>query len=127
MSVADTLAQRHDAALQGHGVGLRDEFLEAARALEALQLPEEELERWAERGAALASQSLRSWEAAVEYFRVSPEVIRLVPFDIVERWGGIAERLTEELEKARRSNDIIATPLERRRNRRVAAAHRWPD
>jgi L-seryl-tRNA(Ser) seleniumtransferase len=39
----------------------------------------------------------------------------------------VAERLTEELEKARRSNDIIATPLERRRNRRVAAAHRWPD
>lgn len=95
MSVADTLAQRHDAALQGHGVGLRDEFLEAARTIEALQLPEDEMERWAELGAALASQSLRSWEAAVEYFRVSPEVIRLVPFDIVERWGGIAERLTE--------------------------------
>ena len=44
---------------------------------------------------ALASQSLRSWEAAVEFFRASPEVVRLVPFDIVERWGGIAERLTE--------------------------------
>ena len=65
MSVADTLAQRHDAALQGHGVGLRDEFLEAARAVEPL-LPADELERWAERGAALATQSLRSWEAAVD-------------------------------------------------------------
>ncbi|MGL4445367.1 MAG: aminotransferase class V-fold PLP-dependent enzyme [Alsobacter sp.] len=39
----------------------------------------------------------------------------------------VAERLTEELEKARRSNDIIATPLEHRRNRRAAAAQRWPD
>ncbi|MCZ8105283.1 MAG: hypothetical protein O9972_46260, partial [Burkholderiales bacterium] len=39
----------------------------------------------------------------------------------------VAERLAEELEKARRSNDIIATPLEHRRNRRAAAAQRWPD
>jgi D-glucosaminate-6-phosphate ammonia-lyase len=39
----------------------------------------------------------------------------------------VADRLTEELEKARRSNDIIATALETRRNRRVAAAQRWPD
>ena len=39
----------------------------------------------------------------------------------------VAERLVEELEKARRSNDIIASPIENRRNRRVASAHRWPD
>jgi D-glucosaminate-6-phosphate ammonia-lyase len=39
----------------------------------------------------------------------------------------VAERLVEELEKARRSNDIIATSIEARRNRRVVSAHRWPD
>ncbi len=39
----------------------------------------------------------------------------------------VAERLVEELEKARRSNDIIATSLEARRNRRVVSANRWPD
>ncbi len=39
----------------------------------------------------------------------------------------VAARLSEELDRARRSNDIIATPLEHRRNRRVAAAQRWPD
>ncbi|MHB2165595.1 aminotransferase class V-fold PLP-dependent enzyme [Alsobacter sp. R-9] len=39
----------------------------------------------------------------------------------------VAARLVEELEKARRSNEIIATPLERRRNRRAEAAARWPD
>lgn len=38
-----------------------------------------------------------------------------------------ADRLVEELEKARRSNEVIATPLERRRNRRAEAAQRWPD
>lgn len=39
----------------------------------------------------------------------------------------VAERLGEELDKARRSNTIIATPLERRRNRRAEAAQTWPD
>jgi D-glucosaminate-6-phosphate ammonia-lyase len=39
----------------------------------------------------------------------------------------VAARLVEELEKARRSNEIIATPLERRRNRRAEALMKWPD
>ncbi|HZH51806.1 MAG TPA: aminotransferase class V-fold PLP-dependent enzyme [Microvirga sp.] len=39
----------------------------------------------------------------------------------------VAERLIEELEKARQSNEIIATPLEGRRNRSSEALMRWPD
>jgi L-seryl-tRNA(Ser) seleniumtransferase len=39
----------------------------------------------------------------------------------------VAERLVEELEKARRSNEIIATPLEGRRNRASRAIMHWPD
>jgi len=39
----------------------------------------------------------------------------------------VAERLVEELEKARRSNEIIATPLQARRNRSSQAIMRWPD
>lgn len=39
----------------------------------------------------------------------------------------VAARLVEELGKARVSNEIIATPLERRRNRRAEALMRWPD
>ena len=38
----------------------------------------------------------------------------------------VARRLVEELERARQSNEIIATPLERRRNRRAEALMRWP-
>ena len=95
MSVADTLADRYEAELQSHGVGLRDEFLEAARELEDMLTPED-FEVWAERGAVLASQSLRSWEAAVEFFRASPEVSRLIPFDLLVRWSESAERLSEQ-------------------------------
>ncbi|MCB8819678.1 aminotransferase class V-fold PLP-dependent enzyme [Microvirga rosea] len=38
----------------------------------------------------------------------------------------VARRLVEELEKARQSNEVIATSLERRRNRREEALKKWP-
>jgi L-seryl-tRNA(Ser) seleniumtransferase len=38
----------------------------------------------------------------------------------------VAERLVAELELARQSNEIIATPLERRRNRGLESLMRWP-
>jgi D-glucosaminate-6-phosphate ammonia-lyase len=39
----------------------------------------------------------------------------------------VADRLAEELDLARRSNDIIASPLKQRRERRAAYLKRWPD
>lgn len=39
----------------------------------------------------------------------------------------VARRLEEEVKRAQRSNEIIATPLEERRNRRTAYLARWPD
>ncbi|MGO4570383.1 aminotransferase class V-fold PLP-dependent enzyme [Microvirga sp. 2TAF3] len=39
----------------------------------------------------------------------------------------VAQRLVDELEKARQSNEIIATSLERRRNRRAEALMKWPE
>ncbi len=41
--------------------------------------------------------------------------------------GSSRTRLVEELDKARQSNEIIATPLERRRNRRAESVQFWPD
>ena len=39
----------------------------------------------------------------------------------------VARRLVEELQRARESNEIIATPLDERRNRGVAYLARWPE
>ncbi|MBY3136417.1 aminotransferase class V-fold PLP-dependent enzyme [Rhizobium laguerreae] len=39
----------------------------------------------------------------------------------------VAERLAQELEKARASNEIIATPIENRSRHRFDGALRWPD
>jgi L-seryl-tRNA(Ser) seleniumtransferase len=39
----------------------------------------------------------------------------------------VVRRLEEELQQARSSNEIIATPLAERRNSRAASLARWPD
>ncbi|CLQ64356.1 Uncharacterised protein [Mycobacterium tuberculosis] len=39
----------------------------------------------------------------------------------------VAARLSEELDKARASNEIIATPLENRSRHRFDSLLRWPD
>ncbi|MGN6100319.1 MAG: aminotransferase class V-fold PLP-dependent enzyme, partial [Devosia sp.] len=39
----------------------------------------------------------------------------------------VVRRLDEELRRALQSNEIIATPLDERRNRRAVSAVRWPD
>ena len=39
------------------------------------KLPEADLLAWARQGVAIAQQPVRSWEAASEYFRVSPQVL----------------------------------------------------
>ena len=94
MTAADTLAERHDAALAQRGVTLHADFLEAARTLEALLTPED-LERWAEEGAELATRSVRSWEAAEAYFQASSRVADSLPFDMVMEWVRTARRLTD--------------------------------
>ena len=73
MSVADGLTERYAAELRGFGASLPDEFGAGVRALERA-FSEQELDRWAQTGVRLANHSLRSWEAAAEYFRSSPEL-----------------------------------------------------
>ena len=60
------------------------------------QLSEEGLRLWAEEGVALAGQSVRSWEAASEYFRASPRVARLLPLDCLLRWAHLGRDMAEQ-------------------------------
>ena len=41
---------------------------------------DEELTLWAKEGLAIATQTVRSWESAVEYYRVGPEVAQFLSF-----------------------------------------------
>ena len=93
MTLADDLTTRHGAELRGFGASLPDEFTSAARALEGT-LSAEDLDRWAAAGVALAHHSLRSWEAAAEYFRASPQIAGQLPFDELLGWVETATELS---------------------------------
>ncbi|HUS83255.1 MAG TPA: hypothetical protein VM013_08400, partial [Dehalococcoidia bacterium] len=62
----------------------------------AAHLSEEGVQRWAEEGVALAGQSLRSWEAASEYFRAGPQVARLLPLDCLLRWAHLGRDIADQ-------------------------------
>ena len=94
MSIAQQLVTRHAAELRGLGGSLPEELERAAAALEG-RLSDQELERWAETGVALASRSLRSWEAAAEYFRVSPSLVPAFDFESLMEWAAIGGNLAE--------------------------------
>ena len=85
----------YEKRLAGLSANLPQEFRQAA-AEAAACLTAEQLRLWAEEGVALARQSLRSWEAASEYFLASPRVLPAVPFETVMRWVGLGRGLAAD-------------------------------
>jgi len=70
------------------------EFRRSADAVGDL-LTDQELREWAEEGMEMARQSWRSWEAAGEYYRVSPQVMPLLGLDGFRRWSRYGRDLAE--------------------------------
>ena len=62
----------------------------------AAHLSDDGVQRWVEEGVALAGQSLRSWEAASEYFRASPQVVELLPLDCMLRWAHLGRDIADQ-------------------------------
>ena len=73
------------AELHKHPAALFAAF-EAAREQVDEVVGDTPLVRWAEEGARVAAQGPRAWEAATEYFRASPQVLRIIGFPQFERW-----------------------------------------
>lgn len=92
MSPSGELIDRFGPELRGFGASLPDEFGIACAALEDA-LSAEQLDQWASQGVALAHHSLRSWEAAAEYFRASPDLAARIDFDSLIEWGETASEL----------------------------------
>ena len=57
---------------------------------------EEELSLWAKEGLAIATQTVRSWESAVEYYRVGPEVARFLSFPSFMQWARCGTYLAQD-------------------------------
>ena len=86
----------HDAErkLADHSASL-PEALRSALAELRPSLAESDLRSWVEEGLVLADHSLRSWEAAAEYFRVSPQVVRTLSPAAFRRWVHAGRDLAE--------------------------------
>ena len=59
---------------------MSDEYKRAWEAMSSV-LNDDQLTVWAQGGLELARQTVRSWEAAGQYFKVSPKVVSLMPFN----------------------------------------------
>ena len=92
MGNVEELTRRYGEQLRGFGASLPDDFAQGATAL-ADQLDDAQLESWAAEGVALANHSLRSWEAAAEYFRASPRVLPRLGAAGLQNWLSLATEL----------------------------------
>jgi len=86
MSIVGDLVARNHERLSGFPAPLEQQFEEGLRALSTRFSPSQ-LQTWAETGVELTSLSLRSWEAALEYFRAGGAFPANLTWDAVEALG----------------------------------------
>jgi nitric oxide reductase NorD protein len=59
-------------------------------------LTDVQMNAWAQAGMEIARQTVRSWEAAAQYYRVSPQVLSYVPFNYFAKWAECGSALCKE-------------------------------
>ena len=57
---------------------------------------EEEIGLWAKEGVAIGTQTIRSWESAIEYYKVSPQVSRFLSFPSFMQWARCGTYLAQD-------------------------------
>ena len=62
----------------------------------------DEVNLWAKEGISIGAQTIRSWEAAIEYYRVSPQVCRFLSFPSFMQWARCGTYLAPRLPHPRR-------------------------
>ena len=72
--------------LEAYPSAVSEEFDRSWKAM-ASSVNERQLADWAGLGLRLAGETIRSWEAAAEYFAASPRVVGLMPFNYFVRWA----------------------------------------
>ncbi len=86
MSVVGDLLARHHERLSGFPAPLAQGFESGLRTLSPRLTPSQ-LQIWAETGIELTGLSLRSWEAALEYFRAGERLPESTTWDAMETLG----------------------------------------
>ena len=72
------------------------EAYEAVSDAMAESFTDEEMALWAKEGVSIGTQTVRSWESAVEYYRVSPEVARSLAFASFMQWARCGTYLSQD-------------------------------
>ena len=72
-----------------------ESFQEAAELMES-SLSDDELTLWAKEGLAIGNQTVRSWESAVEYYRVGPQVAQSLAFPSLMQWARCGTYLAQD-------------------------------
>ena len=67
-----------------------------SREFAQTNLNEQQFGEWVDTGLAIARRAGRSWEAARDYFRVSPSVLRLLPQNYFLQWAQLGSEIAVE-------------------------------
>ncbi|MBI2766573.1 MAG: VWA domain-containing protein [Chloroflexi bacterium] len=95
MSIVGELLARHQVRLSGFPAPLQQHYEAGLRAL-APRLSPSQLQIWSETGVELTALSLRSWEAAVEYFKAGTVLPENATWDSIEALGREAITMAAE-------------------------------
>ena len=85
---------KYEKLLTTYSTSLVTEFHRSSSAIADL-VSDQELSQWAEEGLDLARQSWRSWEAAGEYFRATPQMLPMLGLEGFRRWARYGRELAE--------------------------------
>ncbi len=86
MTIIGELLARHHERLSGFPAPLEQHYEAGLRALSP-RLSPSQLQSWAETGVELTALSLRSWEAAVEYFKAGAALPKAATWEAIETLG----------------------------------------
>ena len=95
MSIVGELIGRNHERLSGFPAPLQQHYEAGLRALQPRLTPSQ-LQIWSETGVELTSLSLRSWEAAVEYFKAGAIFPENITWDAIENLGREAVTMAGE-------------------------------
>src|SRR6187455_1870700 len=95
MTIVGELLARHHERLSGFPAPLEQQYEAGLRAL-ATRLSPSQLQMWAETGVEITALSLRSWEAALEYFKAGTGLPESVTWESLETLGREAVQMAGE-------------------------------
>ncbi len=72
------------------------EEFDKSRAMMPKTMEEGNILLWGRAGLGIADQTVRSWEASAQYFKVSPKVVAYMPFNYFMKWTDCGSDLCKE-------------------------------